>query len=192
MAFILTIDPGPEQSAYLLYDPHAMAYPFVALEHEIVANMALRDKLRSSWLSQGATACVLEKIEHYGMPAGESLFTTCLWIGRFIEAWGQDASYVLMPRREVKRHLCQSARATDATIRAALMDLYSLPGQDAIGRKKTPGPLYGISKDVWSCLALAVTYVAHAKGPCLECGWDHKYGGLLEATVGTDLARIGG
>lgn len=28
----------------------------------------------------------------------------------------------------------------------------------AIGRKASPGPLYGISRDVWSALAIAVTY----------------------------------
>ena len=28
----------------------------------------------------------------------------------------------------------------------------------AIGRKAAPGPLYGISRDVWSALAIAVTY----------------------------------
>jgi hypothetical protein len=28
----------------------------------------------------------------------------------------------------------------------------------AIGRKAAPGPLYGISRDVWSALAVAVTY----------------------------------
>lgn len=28
----------------------------------------------------------------------------------------------------------------------------------AIGSKAAPGPLYGISRDVWSALAVAVTY----------------------------------
>jgi hypothetical protein len=28
----------------------------------------------------------------------------------------------------------------------------------AIGRKAAPGPLYGMSCDVWSALAIAVTY----------------------------------
>jgi hypothetical protein len=27
-----------------------------------------------------------------------------------------------------------------------------------VGRKAAPGPLYGISRDVWSALAIAVTY----------------------------------
>ena len=28
----------------------------------------------------------------------------------------------------------------------------------AIGRKAAPGPLYGISRDMWSALAIEVTY----------------------------------
>jgi hypothetical protein len=28
----------------------------------------------------------------------------------------------------------------------------------AVGRKANPGPLYGISRDVWSAIAIAVTY----------------------------------
>ena len=31
-------------------------------------------------------------------------------------------------------------------------------GSSAIGLKRSPGPLYGVSKDVWSALAVAVTY----------------------------------
>lgn len=177
MSIILSIDPGPLQSAYLLYDPDATAYPLVAVEHGIIANLALRDKLRSSWVLGGATVCVIEKIEHYGMPAGETLFTTCLWTGRFIEAlgWGSE-SCVLMPRREVKQHLCRSAKATDATIRQALLDLFGGEKQAVgVNNKKIqqPGPLYGISRDVWSCLALAVTYAAHdTEAACLACGWE--------------------
>jgi len=59
-------------------------------------------------------------------------------------------------RRAVKLHLCGSARAKDANIRQALIDRYG--GSAAIGRKAAPGPLYGVSKDVWSALAIAVTY----------------------------------
>ena len=45
----------------------------------------------------------------------------------------------------------------DANIRQALIDRYG-PGKDrAIGRKLSPGPLYGLSGDCWSALAVAVT-----------------------------------
>ena len=104
------------------------------------------------------------------MPVGREVFDTVFWSGRFAQAWG--ASFALLPRREVKLHLCHSAKATDATIRQALLDQFG--GKErAIGTKKTPGPLYGIHKDLWSCLALAVTYAAHVSRPvCQSCGWE--------------------
>jgi hypothetical protein len=66
------------------------------------------------------------------------VFDTVLWIGRFIEAW--HGGYRLICRRQVKLHLCESARANDANIRAALIDRFG-PGKDkAVGSKGTPGP----------------------------------------------------
>lgn len=61
-----------------------------------------------------------------------------------------------LPRRAVKLALCGDSRAKDANIRQALIDRFG--GSAAIGRKAAPGPLYGISRDVWSALAIAVTY----------------------------------
>jgi hypothetical protein len=59
-------------------------------------------------------------------------------------------------RRDVKLSLCGSARAKDGNIRTALIDLHG--GKEAaIGRKKTPGPLWGVHADVWAALALAIT-----------------------------------
>jgi hypothetical protein len=63
----------------------------------------------------------------------------------------------MLQRRAVKLALCGDSRAKDANIRQALIDRFG--GKDAaIGRKAAPGPLYGISRDVWSALAIAVTY----------------------------------
>lgn len=45
----------------------------------------------------------------------------------------------------------------------ALIDRFG--GKDAaIGRKATPGPLYGITKDLWSALAIAITYPVQSAG----------------------------
>ncbi len=62
----------------------------------------------------------------------------------------------MLPRRAVKLALCGDSRAKDANIRQALIDRFG--GSAAVGRKAAPGPLYGISRDVWSALAIAVTY----------------------------------
>ena len=62
-----------------------------------------------------------------------------------------------IPRRAVKLHLCRTSTAKDTNIRQAIIDLYGGP-ITAIGNKKNPGPLYGIHKDMWAALALALTW----------------------------------
>lgn len=142
---IVAIDPGSEQSAWVHY---ADGMPARA---EIDANEVLLQRLRDGM----AGILVIEGIASYGMPVGREVFDTCIWIGRFMEAAGGAE---LVYRKEVKMALCGSMKAKDSNIRQALIDRYG-PGKDkAIGKKASPGPLYGISKDMWSALALAVTY----------------------------------
>jgi len=151
---ILAIDPGNEQSAYVVLDngtPIAFGKEPNARMHHIVSNP-------TSWLgAKGAMLnhLAIEMIASYGMPVGREVFDTCVWIGRFVERW--MGNYTLVYRKDVKLHLCGQARAKDANIRQALIDRYG--GKDkAIGKKSAPGPLYGISADVWSALAVAVTF----------------------------------
>ena len=101
------------------------------------------------------TPVVIEKIESYGMAVGAEVFDTVFWAGWFAEAVHR-VPVVLLPRRAVKLALCGDSRAKDANIRQALLDRFG--GSAAVGRKASPGPLYGISRDVWSALAIAVTY----------------------------------
>ncbi len=104
---------------------------------------------------------VIEKVESYGMAVGAEVFDTVLWAGRFAEA-AHRVPVVMLPRRAVKLALCADSRAKDANIRQALIDRFG--GSAAIGRKAAPGPLYGISRDVWSALAIAVTYTLGREG----------------------------
>jgi hypothetical protein len=89
------------------------------------------------------------------MPVGREVFETCVWIGRFVQAWG--AKHAMVYRSEVKSHLCHSAKAKDSNVRTALIDRWGGKVK-AIGNKRAPGPLYGIAGDEWSALAVAVTY----------------------------------
>jgi hypothetical protein len=81
-------------------------------------NAAVLCKLREERDIAGLLA--VEMIASYGMPVGREVFETCLWIGRFIEAWGRQ--YQLIYRKDVKVFHCESVRATDANIRASLID----------------------------------------------------------------------
>ena len=143
---VLAIDPGTTRSAWLRYDgvrPQGFG---------ITANDVLVRALRTGGLPE---VVVIEQVESYGMAVGAEVFDTVLWAGRFAEA-AHRVPVVMLPRRAVKLALCGDSRAKDANIRAALIDRFG--GSAAIGRKAAPGALYGISRDVWSALAIAVTY----------------------------------
>ncbi len=141
---ILAIDPGNVQSAFVIWDGEQI------LSFGIEQNVAFLERInyfRVGW--NGPIVC--EKIASYGMAVGESVFATCFWTGRFWQVSGDN--FHLVPRLKVKMHLCHIARAKDGNIRQALIDRFGEPGT-----KKAPGRLYGVSKDVWAALALAVTW----------------------------------
>lgn len=148
---VLAIDPGPVRSAWLVLERGIVS------SFGLVPNDELLDQLRLLF-QLNIRHVAIEEIESFGMAVGREVFTTVRWAGRFEEAASlSGAAVTLVPRRAVKLHLCGSARAKDSNIRQALIDRF---GGDsvAVGRKATPGPLYGISKDVWSALAIAVTW----------------------------------
>lgn len=147
---ILAIDPGSEQSAWVLFDGERVE------AHGIITNSGMVSHLRND---DDYDEVVIEQITSYGMPVGREVFDTVFWAGRFYQvatARTHPHPY-LLPRRDVKLHLCQSARAKDANVRQALLDRFG--GEKvAKGCKASPGPLYGLRKDEWAALAIAVTW----------------------------------
>jgi hypothetical protein len=148
---LLAIDPGPRESAWLIYD---------AIEKRPVTwakqpNEQVLDAVND--LRLGMPLLAIEMVASMGMAVGASVFQTCLWIGRFIER-RQPSPYRLIYRDDVKLHLCgHRGRPKDANIRQALLDRYGSTREVAIGKKAAPGPLYGMAGDCWSALAVAVT-----------------------------------
>lgn len=153
---LLALDPGCDQSAVILMESGEVR-GFIMPNPDLLKWLGLREASRST--------LVIEQVESYGMPVGREVFETVFWSGRFAQAWAaRGGVWTRMPRRAVKMALCGSPRATDATIRKALVDRFG-PGKDrAIGRKASPGPLYGIKSDMWQALALAVTYLEAQTG----------------------------
>lgn len=152
---ILGVDPGSSDSAWVNLDG-------AVLDHGKVPNAVLLANLRL--LSVGGCVLALEMVASYGMAVGKEVFETVRWIGRFQEAWeARGGACVLVYRREVKLYLCETAKANDANIRAALLDRYG-PGREvAIGTKSKPGPLYGLKGDEWSAFAVALTAAATSR-----------------------------
>lgn len=149
---LLAIDPGTSESALLLYDTVAGA----PIEWAKEPNDGQWGN-RARWWA--AERMAIEVVASYGMPVGADVFTTCMWTGRFIERWvgnGYPPPTQIF-RKNVKLHLCGSTRAKDSNVRQALIDRYGPGKEKAIGKKATPGPLYGMSGDCWAALAVAVT-----------------------------------
>ena len=153
---LLAIDPGTTQSAYIVYGT-AFEKKDAVLKKGIVENGEMLEMLRDGLLNHDAFMrnLYIEMVASYGMAVGQSVFETCVWTGRFIEAWGGPFEYVY--RKDVKIHLCGHTRAKDSNIRQAIMDRYGSERGIAIGTKKAPGPLYGVSKDMWAALGVAIT-----------------------------------
>lgn len=146
---VLAIDPGYTRSAYVIVDEAATVHEFGTEDNGRLL------ELLPALLPFDCAAVVIEKLESYGMPVGIEVLDTIYWSGRFHERIHPAVSVHRLSRRAVKLHLCGSARAKDANVRQALMDRYPR----GKGTKRQPGPLYGISGDVWAALAVAVTFI---------------------------------
>ena len=141
---IIALDPGTTQSAFVVWDGDLIIAK--GIEKNEVLNSRLRD-----WGGL-MFPMVIEQIRCYGMPIGQTTLDTVFWSGRFWESWKGDRH--LMPRLEVKKHLCHNGSAKDSNIRQALIDRFGPPGV-----KESPGLLYGVKKDIWAAMAIAVTWM---------------------------------
>lgn len=146
----LAIDPGPETSGICRIADGRLVDSESAMDNETI--------IGAVELYRGYQV-VVESVECYGMPVGKDVFNTCETIGRIRQVAGDR--FVRMARREVKLHLCNSAKATDANIWRVLLDRWG-GKKVAIGQNnkkcREPGPLYHIHKHTRSALALAVTW----------------------------------
>ena len=156
---ILALDPGPEQSAYALID----ADNCQPLKVGKIPNDQLRDDLM--WGRLEADHIGIEMVASYGMPVGVEVFETVVWIGRYLELLQGTCPVQRVFRREVKLHLCESARANDATIIQALVDRFA-PGARNRGKgtKAAPGWFHGFAADMWQAYALGV-FLADTRKP---------------------------
>jgi hypothetical protein len=150
MKSIIAIDPGPVQSAYAGWDGERITSFHLLENYELLHLLNIKTPGPCENL-------VVEQIQCFGMPVGESIFETVFWSGRFCETWGKE--FHRLPRRAVKMHLCQSMRAKDSNVIQALVDRFApLAPNKGKGRKVEPGFFYGFKRDIWQAFALAVTW----------------------------------
>lgn len=154
---ILAIDPGATQSGWCVYDGESVLHSGVMPNAEMLAYVE-----RPHFRVNGCRLAI-EMIASYGMAVGREVFETCVWIGRFQQAWHKPEAVELVYRKDVKLHLCGTTKAKDPNVRQALLDMFPRTGGGAtpqVGTKKQPGPLFGVSSHAWPALGVAVTAVA--------------------------------
>lgn len=74
---ILSIDPGNIESAYCIIDTET----YKPIEFGKIEN----EKLALGMRFAEYDLLVIEMVASYGMPVGETVFETCVWIGKFIQ-----------------------------------------------------------------------------------------------------------
>lgn len=168
--FLLSIDPDPEGGSWVLLDE-----TFGIVDH---AQQTPIDELTGWVMFQGGRELLIrtvlcEGVQSYGMPVGASTFETVKNIGHIRGACNDHFAFDdSLTRPKIKAALCNSARAKDANVRRALIDLFPATGggkTPQIGVKKQPGPLYGLKADEWAALALALVWLSgHGIGPLAQ------------------------
>lgn len=144
---IIAIDPGNKESAYVILSEDLRPIEFAKLPNEEL--MEVLDKQAKVY-----GCVVIECIASYGMSVGQTVFDTCIWIGRFTErakAIGAEVNYIY--RKEEKMNLCHTMKAKDSNVSQALRDRFGEKGT-----KKNKGWFYGFKADVWQAYAVGVTY----------------------------------
>lgn len=154
---ILAIDPAPENSAYCFIRVENNDMFF--LEKEKTNNETILNLVKS----EDYDTLVIEGMQNLGRVVGDSVFETCYWIGRFMEGSRYNARNIdwhIIKRSEEKKNLCHTVKCKDKDIRKALIDRFSLHDKEnGKGTKNNKDIFYGVAADVWSAIAIGVTYV---------------------------------
>ena len=156
---ILAIDAGNVESGYVIMDGYK------PVEHGKVINAELLDIIKRK---PRVAVCVLEMVAHYGtgMPAGATVFDTCVWIGRFTqEAARCGIKTERIYRREEKIALCGSMKAKDGNIRQALIDRFAeFDFKNGKGTKDHRDIFYGFNVDQFAAFAVGCTFLMKQEG----------------------------
>jgi len=117
--FILGIDPGPKDSAFVLFDGKRL------LDHGHVENEILLHRMQDREFGDPSVHApyltVIEQIQSYGNVVGADILETVFWSGQFAHA---SPPYARIKRPTIKRHLCKKATAKDFDVRVALMNRF--------------------------------------------------------------------
>ncbi len=155
---ILAIDPGNiESGVVVLNEDYSIEFKEKMLNEHVIGLVFKMSQEKC------IDHIVIEMVASYGMAVGQTVFDTCVWIGRFYQIGivnGNPVSKIY--RKDIKMNICGQTRAKDSNIRQALVDRFSYDRHKAKGGKGTksdPGFFFGFKSDIWAAYALGVTYL---------------------------------
>ena len=141
---IIGIDPGPTQSAVVQveFDPFRVSLATIGPNEEMRVWLQTRHHEDTA-----VVAC--EMLQSYGLAVGRECFETVYWVGRFAECVPAHIRWKRYARPTIKAHVCDGVRRPkDPDVRQALILRF--------GGTRKGQPLYGVVKDMWAALAVAV------------------------------------
>ncbi|MBP2663519.1 MAG: hypothetical protein H6Q71_1467 [Firmicutes bacterium] len=153
---ILAIDPGNVYSAFVVLNSDYNIQDFGKVDNRKI----LIDICQGNF--DYCHTMVVEMIASYGMAVGKEVFDTCVWIGKFEQAFSHNVKYIY--RKEEKINLCRSMKAKDSNIRMALIDRFARHDfKNGKGTKANKDFFYGFKTDIWAAMAVAVTFLDKEK-----------------------------
>jgi len=155
---VVGIDPGPDVCGVAIYDTDHRKCVWVRNKRTV--GKALDDIAREGSLqSIRLTGIAIERVQSYGI-SGADLLRTAEVVGRLQQrAIDYALDCALIYRREVLAALDVTGKGNrDSLIRQRLIEMHGGSRRAAVGLKKEPGPLYGVSGHAWQALAVAITY----------------------------------
>lgn len=156
---IMGIDPGPKTHGVVVYEASARR---VLWSHKAATTEAISEAL----IDHAPDDVVIERPAAMGTigPGIVGHMLDTAWAaGELAQMVRADAIDVhTMTRREVLRHLgvLSGTGSADSRVRRACIADHETPGgPPAVGRKATPGPLYGVSSHAWQALGAVLAWL---------------------------------
>lgn len=180
MSIVLALDPGPFLTGVVVYETAARR----VLQASVSDNSSVLQQVQEG-AARGVDHLAVEMIASYGKSVGADVFNTCLWIGRYFQAWTGASPVELVYRADVKLMLCGSTAANDALVRQALISRFDGSGGGKvpqIGTQRHPGPLFGVSTHAWAALAVAIAS-AHGHGHVMSGAAIHPLHPDVHSTI---------
>lgn len=160
---LLALDPGNVKTGFVLYESTPDAERVLESGEPFNEDLLLR--LRSGMDATLRDAELVIELIDQGGQASRTLFQSCIWSGRFAEAWEQSVGVLCrggpahrarahwVTRSEAKNHLTRKPQSGDKEVRAALIQRFGPQGT-----KRNPGPLCGVTGHKLAALCVAVAY----------------------------------